>query len=150
MAKSLISLELLLSFQFPSNDCFLLVSRSTFPYFLFLLHFFQLPVLPNCFVPHFPSQIPLENGRSRSLLQHTSFHISLPFSPIYLLFFAHFLIPYFPSQNPFKEVPPPAYFLPFPLLFPRVHFRTVDFTLTFLYCVCNIIGGSSLTSGDKV
>ena len=66
---------------------FLLVSQSTFSYFLLF------SVLPNCFVPQFPSQNPVEHARCRSLPQRTSFPPVLPY--------------------------------------------IVDFTLIFLYCICN-------------
>ena len=91
----------LISFYFPSyisaNDC-------CFPCVLF-----YIPVLPfpsafpsfsrtSRFFPHFPSQNPVENARSRSLLQGTiSFYIPIPFSPMYFLSLLYFLIQYFPS-----------------------------------------------------
>ena len=130
MAKSFSFLMSFCSpFYFPTKDCFLFVSRSTFLYFLFsrtssstparclsssvLPSLFSSPpsalsshvlpfssafsylVLP-MFVPHFPSQNPLEHARSMSLLQRISF----------------------PSP------------LPFPFVLPCI----VDFTLIFFYC----------------
>ena len=65
---------------FPANDSFSLVSLSTLPYFLFLLHFFQFPVFSALFF-----QNSLEHALSRSLLQRAPCHIPLPFSPIYFL-----------------------------------------------------------------
>ena len=67
-------------FYFPANEClFMLVSRSTFPYFLFLLHSFQFSVLHKCFAPTSPPKILL--ACSRCILQRTSFHILRPFLP---------------------------------------------------------------------
>ena len=80
----------------------LIVSCSTFPYFFFLPNFLQLPVLPKCFVQHFPFQNPLEHARSRSS-SSVLFHIPLPFTPMYFLLLIHFLFLYFPSFTYFPS-----------------------------------------------
>ena len=67
------------------------MSRSTFPYFLYLLHCFQFPVFPilSC---TFPPKILLSMPAPAYFLSHPS---NLP--PMYFLSLLHFLIPYFYS-----------------------------------------------------
>ena len=92
-----------------ANDCWRgnrkLVSRSTFLYFLFLLHFLQFPVLP----------VLSRTSPPKILLSMTapgpSFHIPLPFPPMYVLSLLHFLIPYFPCSS---RTSPPKILLSMP------------------------------------
>ena len=86
---------LVLSVLFPTSSPKILLNTPSPAYFLshpstlfsHVLPFppvFPYPVLPfvpvlPMFVPHFPSQNPVEHARSRSLLQRTSFLFPLPF-----------------------------------------------------------------------
>ena len=138
---------------FPANHC------------CFACVTFHIPILPfppalpsfprsSLFIPHFPSQNPVEHVRSRFLLQRTSFYIPLPlpahvlpfplvfpypvlpFVPVLSMFVSHF-----PSQIPIEHARSRSLLqhasFPFPLPFPPVLPCSVDFTITYwfyLYC----------------
>ena len=86
------------------------------------LTFFNSPYFR--FVPHLPSQNPVEHARSRSLLV-LSFTSLYPFPPAFPYPVLPTCVPHFHSQNPVElRVPSPAYFLSLP-------------SRTSLYCVCN-------------
>ena len=103
----------------------LLVHLFTFPYFLFLSHLLQFPVLP------VSSQNPVEHARSRSFLQRTSPHSSIlsfhvlsvpsafPF-PILPMFVPHFpskILLSMPAPGSSCSVPPFLFLPYFPVLF---------------------------------
>ena len=83
----------------PTIVVVLFVSRSTFPYFLFLLHFLQFPVLPVLSRTSPPKS--LLSMPALCALQRTSFYIFMPFPPMYFLSLMYFLISYFPSRGLF-------------------------------------------------
>ena len=85
MAKSPSSLMSFCSpFYFPANDCCFVCAS---------FHIFVLPSISRTsrFVPHFPSQNPVEHACFRSLLQRTSFSFLLPFLSV-LLFIVDFAL----------------------------------------------------------
>ena len=109
---------------FPSITVVLLVSRSTFPYFLFLLHVRQFPVLSVLSRTSHPKillSMPT-SGLSSKVLPFTSlypFLLAFPY-PVLPMFVPHFF-----SQNPVKHARSRSLaFFPFPPVLPFI----VDYT----------------------
>ena len=131
--------ELLLSFLFPCKRLLvvLLVSRSTFPYFLFLLHFLHfliLPILSRISSSKILLSMPA-SGPSSSVLPFTSIYPFLsnvlPFPPAFLYPVLSMFAPALPSQNPVEQARSRTLLerTSFPLPFPPVLPCIVEFTL---------------------
>ena len=91
-----------------------------------------------------PSWCVIINARSRFLLQRTgphpstlSSHTSFP-SCVSLSHTSHMLVPHFSSQNLHEHARLRSFLQRTSLPFPPVLSCTVDFTLTFFYCDCNV------------